>query len=176
MKQFFWIIIFIIVGSFVGCYGDAIYSNYLFEQYCNEEGRTGQFIYERVGLGDEYFISIPKDERELIQVDNGYFIDDKKLLIDKHRLMQNFTISRQTKTMLSQIGPIYSYEKNIIRKSDGKVLSKSVSLLNKKGWLSRQSILGMTVGDTCPKYKDTRGRSISKSAHTGLLRNTFYKD
>ncbi|NQY37915.1 MAG: hypothetical protein HRT37_23770, partial [Alteromonadaceae bacterium] len=82
MKYFIWITIIIIVGSFATCNGDRMYSDYLFEQYCNEEGRTGQFIYERVGLGEEYFMPIPKDEVELRRVYNGFFIDEKKLLID----------------------------------------------------------------------------------------------
>lgn len=175
MKISKWLFIIVLVGSYPSCYWDYHLSNYLFEQYCNEEGRTGQFIYERVGLGEEYFIPIPKDERELIRVDNGFFIDDRKLLIDKNQLVQDFDISRQKKTILSRIGPIYSYEYNIIRKSDGKVLSKSVDLLNKKGWWSRKSVLGMTVGDTCQKYKNPKGLYSSKSAHTGLIKNTFYK-
>jgi len=175
MNKFKWIPLIIIVGSFVGCYGDMAISNLLFKKYCNGEGRTGQFIYERVPLGEEYFRPIPKGGVELRRVDNGYFINERKLLIDQHRLIQDFTISRQKKTMLSPIGPIYSYEKNIIRKSDGKVLSKSVSLLNKKGWWSRKSVLGMTVGDICPEYKSKSG-IVLKSDHGELLKNTFYKD
>jgi hypothetical protein len=174
MNKPFWIIIIIFVGSFVGCYGDMAVSNLLFKKYCNEDGRTGQFIYERVALGEEYFITIPKDERELIRVDNGFFIDDRKLLIDKHRLLQSFNINTMEKTMLSPIGPIYTYETTIVRKSNGKVLSKAVSLLNKKGWWSRQSVLGMTVGDSCPQYKSKSG-DVLKSDHSDVFRNTFYK-
>jgi hypothetical protein len=176
MKQFFRIIIFIIVGSFVGCYGDSIYSNYLFEQYCNEEGRTGQFIYERVGLSEEYFIPIPftKEGVEL-HFDRGFLIDEGKLLIDKNRLMKDFIINTMKRTMLSSIGPIYAYETTIIRETDGKVLSKAVSLMNHNGWLARQSILGTNVGDTCPKYKDISGHVNVKSDHSDVLRNTFYK-
>jgi len=175
MNKFKWIPLIIIVGSFVGCYGDMAISNLLFKKYCNEEGRTGQFIYESVPLGEEYFRPIPKDERELIRVDNGYFIDDKKLLIDKHHLLQSFIINTMEKTMLSPIGPIYTYETTIVRKTDGKVLSKAVSLLNKKGWWSRKSVLGFTVGDSCPKYKNSSG-NILKSDHSDVLRNTFYKN
>jgi hypothetical protein len=174
MKYVIWFIVIIIVGSFTAFNGDRFLSDYLFEKYCNEEGRTGQFIYERVPLGEEYFIPIPKDERELIRVDNGFFIDDKKLLIDKHHLLQSFIINTMEKTMLSRIGPIYTYETTIVRKSDGKVLSKAVSLLNKKGWWSRKSVLGFTVGDSCPKYKSKSG-NILKSDHSDVLRNTFYK-
>tara|TARA_R110002050_G_scaffold259795_2_gene399289 strand:+ start:1422 stop:1952 length:531 start_codon:yes stop_codon:yes gene_type:complete len=176
MKISKWLFIIVLVGSYPSCYWDYHLSNYLFEQYCNEEGRTGQFIYERVGLGEEYFIPIPKDERELIRVDNGYFIDDKKLLIDKHQLLQNFIINTMKKTMLSPIGPIYTYETTIVRKSDGKVLSKAVSLMNEKGWWSRQSILGTNVGDVCPKYRDVSGHINVRSDHSDVFRNTFYKN
>jgi hypothetical protein len=79
------------------------------------------------------------------------------------------------KTILSRIGPIYTYETTIVRKSDGKVLSKAVSLLNKKGWWSRKSVLGFTVGDSCPKYKNSSG-DILKSDHSDVFRNTFYKN
>ncbi len=173
MKKFIWFTVILIVGSFSACNGDRILSEYLFEKYCNEKGRTGQFIYERVGLGEEYFMPIPKGGVELRRVDNGFFIDDKKLLIDKHRFLQNFNITMK-KTMLSPIGPIYTDETIIIRTSDGKVLSKAVSLLNKKGWWSRKSVLGVTVGDSCPEYKNSSG-DILKSDHADVLKNTFYK-
>jgi hypothetical protein len=177
MNKFKWIPLIIIVGSFVGCYGDAAVSNLLFKKYCDEDGRTGQFIYERVPLAEEYFKPIPfTKEGVALHFDRGFLIGQDKLLIDKGRLIQDFNISAQKQTTLSRIGPIYSYEYTIVRKSDGKILSKSVSLLNKKGWLSRQSILGMTVGDTCQKYKNPKGLYSSKSAHTGLIKNTFYKD
>lgn len=175
MNKFKWIPLIIIVGSFVGCYGDMAISNLLFKKYCNEEGRTGQFIYERVPLGEEYFRPIPKGGVELRRVDNGFFINERKLLIDKHHLLQSFIINTMEKTMLSPIGPIYTYETTIVRKSDGKVLSKAVSLLNKKGWWSRKSVLGFTVGDSCPKYKNSSG-NILKSDHSDVLRNTFYKN
>jgi len=174
MKGITWIFI-ILVGGYTFCYWDYHLSNYLFKRYCNEEGRTGQFIYERVALEDDYFMPIPKDKVELRRVDSSFFIDERRSLIDKHKLMQDFNISRQNKTVITSIGPILSYEKSIVRKSDEKVLSKSISLLNKKGWLSRKSILGTTVGDTCSKYKHITGLVVTKSEHSDLLGNTFYK-
>ncbi|BAJ01878.1 hypothetical protein [Shewanella violacea] len=173
MKAYTWFLI-LIVGSFTGCYGDSVLSNLLFDKYCNEEGRTGQFIYERVGLGDEYFIPIPKDRRELVRVDNGFFIDDRKLLIDKQRFMQDFKINWVKKT-LSQIGPIYIQEKIIVRKSDDTVLSKSVNIHNQKGWLAKGVILGITDRDSCPKRKNEYDQLVYSSSHYGLVRNTFYK-
>lgn len=173
MKAYHWFFLVIAV-SFTGCWGDRILSNLLFDRYCNEEGRTGQFIYEHVGLGDEYFIPIPKDRRELAHVDFGFFIDDRKLLIDKQRFMQDFQIN-WVKTNLSQIGPIYIHEQIIVRKLDGKMLSKSVDLINKKGWLAKGVILGITETDSCPKRKNKYDQLVYSSSHYGLVRNTFYK-
>jgi hypothetical protein len=164
----------LILGSFTGCYGDRVLSNLLFDKYCSEEGRSGQFIYERVGLGDQYFIPIPKDRRDLVHVDNGFFIDDRKLLIDKQRFMQDFNIN-WVETTLSHIGPIYIHEQIIVRKLDGKMLSKSVDLINKKGWLARGVILGITETDSCPKRKNEYDQLVYSSSHYGLVRNTFYK-
>ena len=74
MRKFVWLTVIIIIGSFVGCNGDRILSNYLFEQYCNEEGSTGQFIYEQVGLGEEYFIPMPDKPEEKWKVNQRYVI------------------------------------------------------------------------------------------------------
>ncbi|MBO1273676.1 hypothetical protein J3L11_18785, partial [Shewanella sp. 4t3-1-2LB] len=84
MKAYTWFLI-LIVGSFTGCYGDRIISDLLFESYCNEYGRTGQFIYERVGLGEDYFIPIPKDPREV----NEHFVVDGILMMNKTILDQD---------------------------------------------------------------------------------------
>lgn len=173
MKAYHWFFLVIAV-SFTGCWGDRVLSNLLFDRYCNEDGRTGQFIYERVGLGDEYFIPIPKDRRELAHVDFGFFIDDRKLLINEQRFMQDFQIN-WVKTNLSHIGPIYIQEQNIVRKSDGSVLSKSVNIHNQKGWLAKGVILGITDRDSCPKRKNEYDQLVYSSSHHGLVRNTFYK-
>ncbi|GIU06114.1 hypothetical protein TUM4261_09030 [Shewanella sp. c952] len=175
MKASTWFLI-LIAGSFTGCYGDRILSNLLFDKYCSEEGRTGQFIYERVGLGEEYFIPIPKNRRELVRVDRGYFIDNDKLLIDEKRFLKDFVYSDTREILISQFGPIYSYENTVVRKSDNKVLSKKIFLVNEKGWLFRQSILWVAVGDHCPEYRGNLVvKSESKTFYKDLIDNTFYK-
>ena len=74
---------FIIIASLsTGCF-DRMRSELLFEQYCNEEGRVGQFIYEKVELSAEYFRPIPLGEKELLRLDKRFYINDKKLLIDQ---------------------------------------------------------------------------------------------
>jgi len=174
MKNISRITIFIIVGSFVGCYGDATYSNYLFEQYCNEEGRTGQFIYERVGLGEEYFIPIPKDPREI----NQHFVVDGNSMMNKALLEQKYAFSKYSEVkLLSSIGPIYSIETSVIRKSDNKLLGKSVSLNNRKGWLAERNVLGQNEGDKCPREYNKQKESYESSLlHATLIKNIFYRN
>lgn len=174
MKNISRITIFIIVGSFVGCYGDAIYSNYLFEQYCNEEGRTGQFIYERVGLGDEYFIPIPKDPRKA----NFHFIVDDNFMMNKSLLEKDYVFSKYSEAiLLSTIGPITSRETSVTRRSDNKVLGKSVSLSNRQGWLARRNILGQNQSDRCPRgYDKNTDMSEDSVLHATLITNIFYRN
>ena len=177
MKIIKWLFIIVLVGSYPACSWDAHLSNYLFEQYCNEEGRTGQFIYERVGLGEEYFIPIPftKEGVEL-HFDNRFLIAEGRLLIDKHQLMKDFFINKNSQVLLSNIGPIYSYESVIIRKRDGKILSKAVSLGNSLGWFARsQRNFFSGGGEYCPHPKDERGHSVSNTDKYSLIKNTFYK-
>ncbi|MCJ8295495.1 MAG: hypothetical protein MJK15_13920 [Colwellia sp.] len=163
-------IIAITLSSLSACYGDRAQSEQLFKKYCNEEGRVGQFIYEQVLLGEEYFRPIPTDEKELSRLDKRFYIDDKKLLIDKHRFKQSYIFNDQVKTMLSPIGPIYSFETTIVRKSDGKVLSKAVSLLN---MLDKSSEYFATEGETCPTGRDIQRNSLFNKNHHNIIEKTF---
>jgi len=87
-KSIFVAVTLVLVSSLTACSSiERIRSESLFEQYCHEEGRVGQFIYERVALGEEFFRSIPTDIRELDRIENSFYIDDKKLLIDKESFM-----------------------------------------------------------------------------------------
>ena len=145
-------------------------SEYLFEQYCNEEGRVGQFIYERVALGEEYFRPIPTDEVELRRVDKGYYINDRKLLIDKEIFNQVYTLNSFKKTVLSDVGPIHSFETTIVRKSDGKVLSKAVSLRNMLGQTRGKYPI---YGVYCRQGLDVKGISLHNKEHSNLIDKTF---
>ena len=173
MKYFIWITIIIIVGSFATCNGDRMYSDYLFEQYCNEEGRTGQFIYERVGLGEEYFLPIPKDPRKV----NFHFIVDDNLMMDKALLEKDYVFSKYSEVMpLSTIGPITSLETSVTRRRDGELLGKSVSLFNSQGWLAERNILGQNEGDSCPRgYNKNTGSYEDSLLHATLIKNIFYR-
>lgn len=164
------VITIVAVSSLCACASDRARSEQLFEKYCNEKGRVGQFIYERVALGEEYFRPIPTDAKELRYVNEEFYIDNKKTLIDQERLKQSYAINYQKKTMLSPIGPIYSFESTIVRKSDDKVLSKAVSLLN---MLDKNSKYFPVEGVTCPTGRDSKGYSLSNKHHFNLIEKTF---
>ncbi|KGJ88619.1 hypothetical protein [Colwellia psychrerythraea] len=162
-----------LVSSLAACSNiEKMRSDSLFEQYCNEEGRVGQFIYERVALGEEFFRSIPTDIRELDRIENSFYIDNKKLLIDKESFMDSYTINYLKRTELSSVGPIYSVESTLVRKSDGKVLSKAVSLLNKRGKTSK---IFPVQGVYCQTGRDNKGNHLSTKHHFDLVENTFFK-
>lgn len=160
----------IVISTLSACSGDKERSEQLFEQYCHEEGRVGQFIYERVELGEEYFRTIPSDDKELSRLDKRFYINEKKSLIDKQRFKQSYIFNYQIKTMLSPIGPIYSYETTIVRKTDGKILSKAVSLLN---MLDKSSKYFTVEGETCPTGRDIQRSSLFNKSHSNLIGRTF---
>lgn len=165
-------IVLIITTSLCACVSQWR-SEYLFEQYCNEEGRVGQFIYERVALGEEFFRPIPTDEVELRRVDNLFYINYKKLLIDKDYFLKNYTLNYQERKVLSSTGPIYSVETTVVRKSDDKILSKGVSLVN---MLDKTSKYFAVEGVTCPTGRDNKGFSFFNKNHRNLIEKTFFKE
>lgn len=175
--NFFWLsakvaIAIILIGSLSACAIERMRSEHLFEQYCNEEGRVGQFIYERVALGEEYFREIPTDIRELDRIADSYYIDNKKLLIDKERFEQSYIRNFFERKVLSPVGPIYSVESTLVRKSDGKVLSKAISLLNMQGLTSKYFYV---EGVYCPTGQDSNGHGLSHKHHFNLIEKTFFK-
>jgi hypothetical protein len=166
-------IIAITVSSISACSSiERMRSDSLFEQYCNEEGRVGQFIYERVELGEEFFRTIPTDQRELDRIGKGYYLynNDKKVLIDKEVFSQFYERNGLKKIRLSDVGPIYSIETTIVRKSDGKVLSKAVSLLNMRGQTRGYFPI---EGVYCRQGRDVKGTSLHYKEHYNLINKTF---
>ncbi|MFT5706461.1 MAG: hypothetical protein ACI9ES_000740 [Oceanospirillaceae bacterium] len=161
----------VVMSSLTACSSiERIRSESLFEQFCNEEGRVGQFIYERVALGAEFFKPIPADEIELRRLDKGYYINDRKLLIDKDVFNQVYERNGLKKTVLSDVGPIYSIETTIVRKSDGKILSKAVSLLNMLGQTRGKYPI---YGVYCRQGRDVKWGSLHYKEHSNLIDKTF---
>ncbi len=172
-KSIFVAVTLVLLSSLMACSSiERMRSESLFEQYCHEEGRVGQFIYEPVALGEEYFRPIPTDEVELRRIANSFYIDNKKLLIDKEIFIGGYDIKYLKRNVISLVGPIYSVESTLVRKSDGKVLSKAVSLLNKRGQTSK---VFPVQGVTCPTGRDSKGILFSQKHHFNLIENTFFK-
>ncbi len=159
----------ILISSLSACV-TRWHSDYLFEQYCNDEGRIGQFIYEQVELGPEFFRARPTDQRKLTLLDTRFYINDEKLLIDKEYFLKYYTFTNRERKVLSSSGPIYSVETTIVRKSDGKVLSKAVSLLNMRDQTSKYFA---PQADTCPTGRDVKGFSLFNKNHRNIIEKTF---
>ena len=165
---------------FIGCLylvscGDYHVSNFIFQSYCDDKSYVGQFIYQREGLSDEFFREIPTDQVELRKVIGSYYLEDKQYLIDSAVFDKHYEKVYQEKELLSPIGPIYSFESYIFRKSDGKKLGKAVSVVNKKGWLHETNLLWTNTGSNCPRYKSKGGTYIANPDHTSLKQHIFYK-
>jgi hypothetical protein len=172
-KSIFVAVTLVLVSSLTACSSiERIRSESLFEKYCNEEGRIGQFIYERVALGEEFFRTIPKDQRELDRIGKGYYLynNGKKVLIDKEIFNQVYERNGLKKTVLSDVGPIYSIETTIVRKSDGKILSKAVSLLNMLGQTRGKYPI---YGVYCRQGRDVKWGSLHYKEHSNLIDKTF---
>ncbi len=158
----------------VSC-GDYHVSNHLYNQYCSDKSLVGQFIFEQEGLTDEFFKEIPTDKIALRRVAGSHYLQDKRYLINEYVLKQYYKIVHLEKQLLSPIGPVYSLESYILRKSDGKKLGKAVSIRNKKGWLSETSLLWTNTGSICPRYKSEYGRYVTNEDHTTLIQKIFYR-
>jgi len=150
-------------------------SKYLFKQYCEEEGRVGVFIYEKVALPNEYFIPFPKDKdpRYLPRM----FVIADNVMIRESILKKDFTINIKKKNIVSKIGPVYSYTTTVVRRLDGKVISKAVSLGNKKGWVIRYlSKAFPSSGIECPNRVDKNGISLPNYDHSDVVNQAFFKN
>jgi hypothetical protein len=174
MKKIIWITLMVIIGGYTTCQWDHYLSKYLFEKYCNEEGRVGLFIYEQVGLNKEYFMPFPvdKEPRDL----DRRFIFGENLMINKERLEKDYIFDVYKSIPLSEIGPITSIETSVIRKSDKKILSKAVSIRSRKGWFSRIFSFGY-ASETCPPSWRESGFDVSEYSelHNTIIKKTFNK-
>ena len=165
---------------FIGCLylvscGDYHVSNFIFQSYCNDKSVVGQFIYQREGLSDDFFREIPADGIALRRVRGNFYLDNKKYLIDENKFSESYSYQFSKRSLLSKIGPIYEEKTVITRKSDGKILGKAVSLVNKKGWFHETNLLWTNTGELCPIYKSETGRNIGNSDHFSLIQHIFYK-
>ena len=167
-----WILLLVIACSYTACHWDYYLSNYLFEKYCNEDGRTGLFVYEKVQLGDEYFMPFPKD-KDPFNLDSRFVVGDN-LMINRERFDRDFVLDVYKDVLLTNIGPINAVETSVIRISDQKLLGKAISLNNGKGWWYREiESFGQQTVKTCPSGRDEKGFSYYRRAHKALIKKVF---
>lgn len=175
MKKSVWILLAVIMSSYTACHWDYHLSNYLFKKYCSEEGRTGLFIYEKVALGDEYFMPFPKD-KDPRDLDRRFIFEDN-LMINRKRFEKDYIFDVYKSIPLSSIGPIIAVETSVIRKDDQKLLGKAVSLANRKGWWYRKiASFGQLTSETCPSGRDERGTPNYYKHHDLLVKEIMYKN
>ena len=149
-------------------------SQYLFKQYC-EEGRIGLFVYEKVPLSDDYFIPFPKDKEQLFNLSKRFVIDED-LVFDKTKLDEKYTFTYRKVVSISDIGPIQALETSVSRNADNKLLGKSISFVNGKGWWYRKvSSFGQPTVVHCPSCYDEKGDSNSGKLHSDLIKEVFYR-
>lgn len=155
-------------------FGDYHVSKLVFNHYCNDEF-VGQFIHEKIGLSDGFFLNPPDSPEEELQHDFTLFINDRADLINERKFNELYEYEQYNRTELFPIGPIYITETSVTRKSDIKLLGKAVSLTNKKGWLHELDLLWMNAGDKCPKYRTSQGVNVVNADHNTLISNVFYR-
>jgi len=168
------ILIFIGCLYLVSC-GDYHVSNFLFQSYCDDKDFVGQFVYQREGLTDEFFREIPEARKDRVGILGEFYLDNKKYLIDANKFANHYWYQFSKRSLVSTIGPIYVDETLITRKSDGKLIGKAISFVNKKGWLHGVNLSMHNTGDKCPIYTSKNGLRLTNSDHFTLIQNTFFK-
>jgi len=166
-RKIIWTVFILIVLGYTGCSWDYFLSGYIFKQSCKED--VGVFIYEQVELGDEYFIPFPVD-KEPRSLDSRFVFGENRLL-DKEKFDREYSLEMYKKIPVSEIGPVYLIQTSVTRRSDNKLLSKSVSVRNDMGWLAKLTSFGY-AHDQCPEV----GAYIHRNNHNSLINNTFILD
>ncbi|GEM_PF-2592065 len=165
-----WIAVSIISIVISIIFGHRIVTKTVFEHYCKTN--VGLFIYEKVDLGEEYFISFP-DDKGPGDLDER-FIFGENMMLNQQQFEQNYIYDYMKNIKVSFMGPIYSTQTIVTRKSDSKVLGKAVSgvayvgLFKALGSNKRPRIY-------CPKGQDEKGFYFFNKGHRSLLYHVFNK-
>jgi hypothetical protein len=162
-----WITIIVLVLLLGGCFGDRVISEIVFYYYCDKN--SGLYVYEEVGLSDEYFTKESKSEKEF-----NYFYTDK-LYLSKEKVDANYNLVMDNYNIVFKMGPIKIRETYIIRRKDNKTLSKSISFVSGKGWLNQLFSFGYS-GKSCPYgIGNNKGEFNKDLIHKEILKKTFNK-
>jgi hypothetical protein len=159
-KKVIALLIFILIPT-----ADVIVGNIYFSYLCHTQ--SGQFIYKKVELEDEYFLKsgdIDKSKHGNNPV--GYAIA-KGGEINKEMLRERYDFPFNKKETLSKILHIYKRERIIIDKTNNNILSKSISFIYGGGWV----VNIYPVGTPC--YCEDNQKPGGEYIHSTLFDKTF---
>ncbi|MGH1426709.1 MAG: hypothetical protein ACRBEE_02125 [Arenicella sp.] len=169
-----WIALAIIMLLIGGCFGDRMVASVVFQHYCKT--LPGLYVYEKVELGDEYFLRRPHDgviESKKLRESSIY---NEKYRFNSQKIQQEYKYVYQEVSSIFPVGPIYKHQASIIRMQDGKLLSEAISLSNKRGWLVRKIEKAFSGGyGFCPTGRDDSNTPLFNKHHSNLLKETFIK-
>lgn len=146
-------------------------ANVIFDNVCSDNKQVGLQIYKNITLDSSFVLPLTDEFDRSEHFD--YLINDQHVL-DRDAFDKLYEIRRFDVEVVSSIGPVKKLISYIIRKSDGFVISKAVTVENKLGWLSRFFTLGYQV-KRCPVGKPDGGNAIPEDVaiHMHLVRRTF---
>jgi hypothetical protein len=169
IKKLVFFLVFLPAAAFVVLTWDYYLSKFLFKRYC-DAGLTGLFVYEQVELDGKYLKRIPEDADRLL-LDRRFMLDED-WMIDRELFELEYELLFYKGRSLSTVGPIIAVETTVVRKTDGRLLGKAVSLANGLGWWINSSGFGSKV-DTCPHGRDSLGAPNYYKDHDHLAGKVF---
>jgi hypothetical protein len=165
-----WIVLTPLIFLLSFYFGHKILTRIVFADFC--EKKTGLFIYEKVELGNSYFLPIEEAKKSKsydnrLDFNEKYTLDTKKF---KSEFEHNFIKSED----FSIVAPVISVSTSFIRKKDLMLLGESVSGI---AYVSLFRSLGSNKRETieCPSGRDKNRRPKFYKHHKDLLKNIFSK-
>jgi hypothetical protein len=144
-----------------GCFGDRVISEVFFAYQC--KNNSGLFVYEKIKLGDGYFI--PIKERELVYEFDKF---NDFLKINKPKILIDYDYSYQ-KIVVNKIGPVEKIISQVVRKNDKKVMAEGVAFQNHGGWLLYNSKTFVSTPKNCGNRKYGHTEKADAQYRHGLL-------
>ena len=138
----------------------------IFEEHCKN---AGLFIYEKVELGEEYFILAPESKKEMGAIPPGQVFEDRQLNMDK--FLSDYEYTRHKRKYFYENGNLHYISSVVIRKSDNKTLGEAISVAGFGGGMTQRSHTKV-----CPNKKMTNGRIEHYYNHGMLPIHTFTRN
>jgi hypothetical protein len=162
-----WITIIVLVLLLGGCFGDRVISEIVFYYQCDKN--SGLYVYEEVGLSDEYFTKESKSEKEF----NYSYISN--IFIKKNRFDLDYKYTRNKNHLVSIFGPVKLVESVVVRKLDNKVLGKNLTIVSGMGWVNKLFSFGYS-GKGCVNERGVFKESYRGSMQINILSKIFLND